>query len=391
MSKLLIISFDAIASDVWENTLARYRNAATFAGDAETVLGVESIFLTNTYPIHCSVATGKMPGEHGVYNNVSAFPEPHPKWTTQASAIKAPTLWQAAASAGLRVAAVLWPCTGGSPHISYNIPEIPPVPGQNQIRANLKAGTKLLQLNMLFRYGKLLNGIKQPDLDNFVTTAAADILRRKKPDLTLVHFTCGDAFGHEYGRNLSLLEPAYKALDENLGRLIEAAGEETAVIVFSDHACLDVHTEITPNDVLVDMGLLVRKEGLYEPGAGRCYFECCGGSAFFQAGSLLEGDIGPVRKRIAGLEGFSRFLTEEEMRGSGRAELSFGFGLKQGFAAYSYPSGHKGDHGYPVDTPDYKVFYAVKGKGYEPGAIRYGGSLLDLAPIAAGLLDIDWR
>ena len=389
MSRLLIVSFDAVASRVWEEIPDGCLNMAAFAESAESVTGVSSVFLSNTYPIHCSVITGKLPCDHGVMNNTSPFPEPHPMWTVSAAAIKSKTLWRAASEKGLKAAAFLWPCTSGSRHIRYNMPEIHPYLGQNQVVENLKGGSKLMQLSLYLRHRKKLADFTQPGIDDFTTSCAVDILKSKQPDLSLVHLLCCDFFGHEHGSEKEKLMQAYKSLDENLGKLLEAAGDDTSVIVFSDHACPDVHTEYTPNDLLVEMGLLDKEGELYKKGKDGCFFECCGGSVFFYPGTLDEEKINEVLEEAARLEGISRFLSDEELETSGRSGVPFGFGLKSGYSASSEPTGHKGNHGYPLDTPDYCVFYAVRGKGFTPGARRRGGSLLDIAPIAASILGID--
>ena len=203
----------------------------------------------------------------------------------------------------------------------------------------------------------------------------------------MVHLTCYDYFCHLHGRNPDKLAPAFASLDENLGLLLEAAGEDTSVIVFSDHAQLCVHTVLTPNDMLVSMGMLGAADGGYAPGSSGCFFECCGGSAFFHPGALDTADTGRVRAAAESSEGFSRFLTLDEMNGCGRGDLPFGYAAKPGYSLESVKTDIKGDHGYPLDTPDYTVFYAVSGKGFTPG-ISHGGSLLDIAPLAARVLDI---
>ena len=373
---MLIISFDAVSDTVFKDKLLRYPNISSFAKTAEVNLGVESVFLSNTYPTHCSIATGRLPADHGVISNTEPFPVSNPKWTTEAYLFKVKPLWQSAAEAGMKVAAVLWPVTCGSPHIRYNIPEVHIQPGENQIAANLKAGSKLLQLDMLLRYKSKLKGESQPELDDFITSCAADILARKKPGLTFVHLICYDSLSHIHGPGSDELTPAYESLDKNLGRLLEAAGDRPVIIV-SDHACLPVHTCLNPNDMLSDTGL-----------AKECFFECCGGSAFFYPGTLPENVTMEIQEKVSESEGFLRFLTESEMRDSGRGDLPFGYGLKEGYLADHLPCDHKGTHGYTVDMPGYRVFYAIRGEGFTPGAANTGGSILDIAPIAKKMLGI---
>ncbi|MDR2657132.1 MAG: ectonucleotide pyrophosphatase/phosphodiesterase [Oscillospiraceae bacterium] len=392
MSKLLIVSFDAVASSEWESMSARYANIAAFSRTASATLGVQSVFPSNTYPVHCSVATGVHPCDHGVSSNTRPFPTRYPRWITDASAIHTRTLWQAASEAGLTVAAVLWPCTGGSPHIRWNIPEIHIRPGESQIAANLRSGSKLLQTRMILRYGKLRSGVAQPALDRFVTACSADILRRNHPDLTLVHLSCYDALRHKNPGGSSQLDEAYASLDENLGALLSVIDNDTAVIIFSDHAQLDVHTVLTPNDLLVSMNLLNADAAGYTPGAHHCYIECCGGSAFFHPGSLTRTNTTSVLEAIAASEGFNRLLTDDEMHVSGHSDLPFGFSAKPGYCYNNMKSDSesvlKGNHGYPLDAAGYDVFYAVRGAGFTPGETKRGGSLLDIAPLARGILGV---
>ena len=390
MKKLLMISFDAVPSSEWQR-LSAYPNVKNFEKTACVTLDVQSVFLSNTYPVHCSVVTGRLPFQHGVISNTEPFPRKHPRWVTNASAIKARTLWQAAKEAGLSVASFLWPCTGHSPHIRWNVPELPPVPGQNQILANLAAGSKFLQADLMLRYGKLLDGTEQPALDHFVTACAADTLRRKQPDLVLVHLTGYDLFCHKAGRDSPKLDLALAALDENLGRLLEAAGADYTTIIFSDHSQVTVHTVLTPNELLVEMGFLEKAEAGYTAGRYGCFIECCGGSAFFHAGILPEAEITRVREKLAVSEGFGRFLRPEEMKECGRPDLAFGYGLAAGYMTDNVKSVYQGNHGYPLDMPDYRVFYAVKGDDFTPGETRYGGSLLDIAPLAAKILKMKWQ
>jgi hypothetical protein len=387
MNKLLVISFDAVASDEWEN-LSNRRNMAAFSREADVTLGVNSVFLTNTYPVHCSVITGQPPAVHGLISNTAPFPDRNPLWRTDAKAIRARTLWQAAAESGLSTAAVLWPCTGHSPHIRHNIPEIHTRPNHSQILANLNAGSKLLQLRMFVRHGRLLNGINQPALDRFVTACAADILREYHPDLTLVHLTCYDAFCHRTGRAPERLAPALDSLDENLGILLDTVKSNTSVIIFSDHAQLSVHTVLAPNSILASLGLIRREGGEWRAGPESCFIECCGGSAFFHPGSLDEAGIARVRASVAGSKGFNRFLTAGEMHECGRNALPFGFCAEIGYCYEAAEGDEKGSHGYPADYPGYDVFYAMRLKRSIPGTVRRGGSLLDIAGIAAAELGI---
>jgi hypothetical protein len=409
---VLIISFDAVGDKIFERLLTK-PNFAAFASQCTVARGADTVFLSNTYPVHSSVVTGVTVDKHGLISNTTAFPSgDHPPWLYHAKLLRAKTLWQAAAEKGLRTAAVLWPVTGGAKEIQYNIPELAIQKGQNQVVENLREGSKLLQIGSILKYRKYLNGT-QPDRDKFVTACSVDILKKHKPDLALIHFSAYDALCHIHGEDFDQLEPALQVMDDGLGALLNAAGENAQVILFSDHAQLNVHHCTTPNDILVNMGLLVKLDG----GGGYAkpadnpeppFIECCGGSAFLYPGNTQPAILAEIRRRLETSEGFARFLTPEEIRISGRGlgslppgeqspggqasegqnprvQTPVGFCCLPGYTLENTPNEHKGQHGYPLDYDQYKVFYMARGRGIPRGKTVTGGSLLDIAPLTLAM------
>ena len=385
---MLIISLDAVGSNEFER-LAQHPAVAAFRKQSALFLDVSSVFPSNTYPVHTSVVTGVKPDVHGVASNTEPFPSRFPIWNTNENNIRTQTLWQAAARRKIDTAAVLWPVTAHSKTIRYNIPEIQARPGKNQLMTSLSAGSAALQLKMFLRHRKLLDGIRQPNLDNFATACMTDILREYKPGLALIHLTAYDAFCHESGKESACMTAACESLDRNVAALLEAAGPGGDVIIFSDHSQIDVHTPLDPNGILSGAGLIERRDGEYRAGENNCFIECCGGSAFFHAGRLPPIRIAALREDIGRSAGFRRFLTDAEMREAGRGDVSFGFCAQSGYSYETHESKIKSNHGYPLDMPDYTVFYMVRGSGFPPGGESRGGSLLDIAHLAAKLLNIE--
>ncbi|MDR3303653.1 MAG: ectonucleotide pyrophosphatase/phosphodiesterase [Treponema sp.] len=384
--KLLIVSFDAVGDRVFER-LRVLPHTGAFLERAAVARKVRSVFLTNTYPVHTSVITGVPPSRHGLVANEEAFPTRHGEWNYRASLIGAKTLWQAAFEKGLSVASGLWPVTGGASEIRWNLPEIMPRPGDNQVLLNLKHGSKLMQMGMFLRHRRLLDGINQPAVDRFTAASMVDVLRRHKPDLALVHFTAYDALCHRYGEDFDKLDEALHVMDDGFGAFLGAVTDETAVILFSDHAQLPLDQTLTPNDLLVELGLMQQDAaGTYRPAESGCFFECAGGSAFFHAGTVDERHAALVRQRLAESPGFNRFLTPEEMAECGSAGRAFGFCALPGSDYEAYDHGERGQHGYPADYDGFRVFYAARAPSIPHGALVEGGSLLDLAPLALRLL-----
>jgi len=385
---MLIISYDSIGDTEFDR-LTQYPAFNALYKQAAVFRGVSTVFLSNTYPVHTSVATGVLPHEHGLISNIEPFPSLKPLWNCDERMIRAKTIWQMAAQKGIKTAAVLWPVTAFSKTIRYNIPEVRPLPGESQIKTSMKAGSPILQIIMFLRYKKIMKGYKQPDLDNFSTACMADILRRKKPGLALMHLTAYDSFCHDHGPRSGELDEALEAMDRNLKILLDTAESyEKDIIVFSDHSQINVHTVIDPNLMLVNEGLLIKTDTGYVQGENSCFFECGGGSAFFHAGKLNAVQVEKLRGKIEQSEGFCRMLTPVEMRESGMDKTAFGFCAKAGYCYEPEGTKKKGHHGYPLDIDNYKVFYMVKGCGLKAGSVSHGGSLLDIAPLVIKYLGL---
>ncbi|MDR2897503.1 MAG: alkaline phosphatase family protein, partial [Spirochaetaceae bacterium] len=326
---------------------------------------VPTLFVSNTYPVHTSVATGVHPNTHKLIANTEPAPVADQVWISEEKYIKAQTVWQAAKERGIETASVFWPVTAGSRSIRWNIPEVLARPGKSQLLTSLKAGSPLLQLRLFLRHRKLLRGTKQPNLDNFATACMVDILKEHKPGLALIHLTAFDALCHAHGKGSQELEAAREALERNLNALLNAAGERD-VLIFSDHSQINVHTVVVINRYIEDG-----------------YVECCGGSAFYHLDGVPSGSTEKERgaKAKAVIEqtpGFRRFLTDEEMEISGYGHAAFGFCAEAGYCYETHEKAEKANHGYPPDMPNYQVFYMAKGFGLPPGE-HSGGSLLDIA------------
>jgi predicted AlkP superfamily pyrophosphatase or phosphodiesterase len=363
--KVLVISFDAVSDKDFLKMAEFCPNIAEFIRGSHLQTEVKTVFVSNTYPVHTSVSTGLLPAQHGIITNVE-----HGAWVTDSRKIGAKTIWEAAGEKKLTTAAILWPVTGHA-KITYNLPEIHILRNQNQLIENLRAGSPFFQLKEFLRHGRKLHGIAQPGLDDFVTAVSEDVIREKQPDLALVHFTIYDDAFHHHGLDGDYLREASKHLDHNLGRLLAAAGDDTKIIVFSDHGQLPVVGVIDPNEILIERKI---------PG----YFKLCGGSAFYipqgyeieamQRNSDVNNYFDPyisddefiaghreMKEDLTKERWFKRFLTEDEMEESGMTRISsFGVAAKPGWCFGYVGEAYRGNHGYPTDYQDYRVFYAVK-------------------------------
>lgn len=398
MGKLILISFDAVGSDELDELLA-LPNFGRLVKQGMLFRDMKTVFISNTYPVHTSIATGVPPGMHGIISNTFIDPAEEGAWCYDSRRIKAKTLWCAAREKGLKTASVLWPVTGYAKDINWNLPEVVIRKGENQVVQNLKAGSFFIQMQAFFRHRQLMNGISQPALDNFAVHVMRDIIREKKPDFMLLHLTSFDTICHEFGRAAPETKKALEYLDGFLGEIRAVLEKDTTVIVFSDHAQLDVHANLHPNLLLEKMGFLKQTESYDEVfkksvniiSEYRYFFHYAGGSAFLfgSPDSASDGkaqeDVERIKKAVLEIQGVDRLLSADEMKESGFASASplypagalFGICAKEG---YHFGDTHyeKGTHGYPLDRPRYGVFCAVNKRVEQADC----ASILDITKLA---------
>ncbi len=385
-----MLSLDAV-DDADVDFLLRLPHFAALCRAGTLVRRPRSVFISNTYPAHCSVITGDYPARHGLTENVYTRPgDLHPDWRCDAAELKAPTLYEKAAQAGLSVMSILYPVTCGA-GIRWNIPEVPGVmPLSRRAAKMLGGGTPGFVFSAWLHSARYLTRADEPELDNFTAHAAARAIVEKKPDLLLLHLIDTDRHKHLYGPHSEQSDASLRRHDERLGLLLEAArtawpeDEDRAVIVFSDHGCLPVNRGIDPNDRLRQAGMI--------RGAGRkaadydAFFHNAGGCTFLKVyrPDRTDAALAVAAELLRGPA--ERMLTAEEMRQSGMAE-SFLCGL-EAKAGICFGAAHRGQHGYALSHPGYYPFYLAAGPGVPRGRVQTGGCIVDICPLAARLLGL---
>lgn len=383
--RLLIISLDAVSSGD-ASLLCRMPSFASLVRRGTLVTNVSSVFISNTYPAHASIVTGLHPHGHGVIENLMYQPDrERPDWRWERSHIRSKTLFDEAKRAGLSTCSIFWPVTAGA-DITWNMPEVFKVRRwQSQLLTSLRHGSKLFQLSMLLRHGRRLFPIGQPALDNFATAAVCDVLRRKRPGLTLLHLTDFDTAQHRYGPGSP---EAMEALDRHeirltrlLDALKESGGQEnTDIIVLGDHACRPVERTVDLNEGMKRF-------------EGKAGFLQAGGCAFLRIEdrsdrALVKAAAAEVERLLSDPSGgVGRLLTREEM-GIGGFSGEYVCGLEAADGV-CFGSGEKlGQHGYALTHPNYTTFYLAVGRGIEAGVTLGGGCITDICPLAANMLGL---
>lgn len=395
MSKhLLILSLDSLSQEDLDQ-LSKMPHFSQLLQEGTLVREVDSVFLTNTYTIHTSIITGCHPARHGIWDNLRKDPgNPEPPWHWHRKWIRTTTLYDEAAKKGLTVASLLWPVTAKA-KIRWNFPEIfPHRKGQNQALLTLTNSSFWFALLGVLRHGKGLKGKHEPELDDFTVPFMEETILKRKPNLILHHLIDTDSQKHQYGIKDRHTKDSIKRMDHRIGRLVRSMkklDKDYGLILFSDHGSLAVQETLDPNDILEDMGIQVPRS----PGAPwEAWFRTCGGTAFLYLQPHRLDLADGIRKRFEDLiqetgNGYRRFLDPEEMRTSGFDQDSiFGIEGEVGTEFHNDGSRYKANHGYSLKNEGYKVFYFAKGPGIPEGKVIQGGSLLDVTPLAAKMLEI---
>src|ERR1035438_2697156 len=127
-SMLLVISLDGMRPDYVlkadEHGL-KIPHLRRLLAEGAHASGVRGVLPTVTYPSHTTILTGVWPNRHGIYSNVVSDPlgKNLDGWYWYAEEIRVPTLWEAAANAGMIVGSVSWPVSVAAKGVTYLIPE----------------------------------------------------------------------------------------------------------------------------------------------------------------------------------------------------------------------------------------------------------------------------
>ncbi|MCE5196532.1 MAG: alkaline phosphatase family protein [Negativicutes bacterium] len=405
---LIVISYDAFSEENWQQA-SRYANLKQLIENGAYTTQLRSVYPTLTYVVHTTMVTGVDPDRHGVIHNNHFEPfvsEKDQSWYWYRREIKTATIYDAADAAGLTAAAILWPVSGKA-RIRYNLPEIVAIRQENQTLKILRNGSPLYCLAMEWKYGRYRKGIEQPQLDDFSTLCAVDTIRRKKPNLLLLHLVDLDDTKHKRGTNGPEIEQVLARMDIRLGKIMQAveeAGirEETVLLVVGDHGQFNVRYRVRLNQLLAAAGLISEENGKM---SWRAYCQSAGGSAYLH---LRSGDAEAERLALTVLQdacaegcyGIEKIMTRQELDALHvdssvpvmlEAKLGYCFDdslelpVILDLAAQNIPYA---THGYSPDKPNYRCNLLISGDMMKKDYCFAAAEMTDIAPTMARILGI---
>jgi len=319
---------------------------------------------------------------------------------TQAELVAVPTIWDVAHKAGLRTAAINWPCSSESAAVDDCFPDV-----ANQVdHLTPRLKQELLDAKLLPDATQAsFARLSAPQHDQIWTAAACDVIRRRKPNLMVLHMLLTDSIQHQYAPQSPAAYAAIAAVDAQLRDVLAAlddAGirDKTTIIVTADHGFARFTKQIQAN-------ALLRKQGFP---TGQVQVIAEGGTAFVyfndpQAAVGLRTEIAALFK---GREGIADVIEPNRFAAMGlptpkdnprmcdlllSAKDGYSFGnAAAGDEVIAVPAGSTpGSHGYLNDNPKMNAMFAIAGRGVRKGATLGVIDNVAVAPTIAHLLGFE--
>ncbi|MEQ1908006.1 MAG: alkaline phosphatase family protein [Vicinamibacterales bacterium] len=414
---VVLLSIDGLKPDyvLEADTIGlKVPNLRRLVTDGAFATGVRGVTPTLTYPSHTTLVTGVSPAEHGILSNSPFDPlgTNDNGWYWYAEDITVPTLWDAAAQAGLVTGNVDWPVTVGA-RIRYSIiqfwraPMALP-PGGDEDHKLLRALSTPGLLDEAeavlgtypagYRYG--------PDDDAKRARFMAWMIESKRPGLLTGYLASLDEAQHAHGPDDPITFQTLERIDGFVGQVRAAAerswGTRFVLAVVSDHGHIETDRAVQFNAVLRDAGLIdVDARGAVK--AWRAFAWTAGGSAAIVVSDARDQETvsrarAAVRRLAADASSpIDRVLEGEDLRASGGfTGAVMVVGLKAGFRTGSALSGPVvtpapspgGTHGFLPGPHDMDASLFIVGDGVAAGRNLGAIDMRDVAPTLAAKLGV---
>jgi predicted AlkP superfamily pyrophosphatase or phosphodiesterase len=385
-----------------------------FLREGAYATGVHGVVPTVTYPSHTTLITGVSPARHGIYANTTFDPlrKNSGGWYWYAEDIKVPTLWDAAADAGLVTANVHWPVSVAA-RITWNLPQY--------WRAGTPDDRKLLRIlatpGLLDALEKDL-GPYADGIDETITgdenraKFAARLIELKHPAFATIYLTALDHEQHATGpfsaESNATLERIDAAVAAILASIQRTYGDRAVVCIVSDHG-------FVATDKALNLAVAFRNAGLIEFGPPAASSSASSSEQIKSWKAMIWGAGGSfaivlhdknddaTKSNVADLlsklaadpaNGIDRIVPESELHARGGFPgAAFLVALHPGYVTGDAVSGEivtlsanfHGMHGYWPDLPAMNASFFILGPGI-PAAHSLG--LIDMRAIAPTLAQI---
>jgi len=281
--KVLVIGLDGVTFDLIEPWVAQGKLPNLGRLMQKGAWGrLQSTQPAHSAPAWTSCVTGVNPGKHGITSFYRWEAEKQRFIPVNALDIHYPALWNIMSTHGKKVGILNLP-------IGYPPPEMNGYAVSGMMAPDLESACypaslkdELLSVVPDYEIEAPILPDRRATLEGIlhqmeVRETAANYLQECYPtDFTMVVFTGSDRLQHFYWADMDPEHPAhdrlvgqglghaielgYQKLDQAVGRLLERSGDETTVIVLSDHGFLPIYRRFFVNLWLQELGLFALKK-----------------------------------------------------------------------------------------------------------------------------------
>lgn len=277
-----------------------------------------------TCPVQASLLTGTSPAAHGIVANGWFERESGEVrfWSQSARWLRAEPFYGAVRRAGGRVAKLFWWFNQGAdvdialtpkPHYGADGRKVfdilsTPAPLARELEAELGR----------FPFHRFWGPLAGGEVTRWIARAAARVLERERPDLTLVYLPHLDYDLQRLGPSGADRPALLAELDASVGIVAQAArARGAAILVVSEYGLADVSRAVLPNRALRAAGMLSVRDGpfgeMLDVFASRAFAVVDHQVA--QVYVQSPADVAAVRQLLLGLEGAERALEPLHERG----------------------------------------------------------------------------
>jgi predicted AlkP superfamily pyrophosphatase or phosphodiesterase len=385
-------------------------NLKRFITEGSYASGVKGVLPTVTYSSHATLLTGASPSKHGIIGNTSFDPMQINQggWYWYASDYKLPTLWDAAAKAGMTTANVHWPVSVKAQAIKWNLPQVWRTGHSDDLKLMKAVASPglvdKLEADVGVAYAQGIDESIEGD-ENRGRFAVA-LIAREKPDFMTVYLTALDHEQHGEGPNTQKAHAVLKRIDTIIGKLVAAkmtAHPSGVIAVVSDHGFSKVDTEINLYRAFIDAGLITLDDAGKIKSWEASPWNSGGSSAIMlkraddtllrdKVGALLQNLKADPANRIAAIADPAAIRA---MGGNPQASFYVSFetnayagGFKGKDVLLVSPSGSKGTHGYFPTNALMRSSFMMMGKGIAKGRNLGEIDMRSIAPTLAGVMGV---
>jgi predicted AlkP superfamily pyrophosphatase or phosphodiesterase len=410
---VLLVSIDGLrpdyvlAADRYGLKVPNLRRLLAEGAHASAMIGV---LPSVTYPSHTTMVTGVSPARHGIFANTTFDPLGRnlEGWYWYAEDIRVPTIWDAAAEAGLVTASVDWPVTVGA-RITHNIVQYWRSSGVDA-PDDAKLKRVLSTPGLLAEAERALGPYPAGEanrIEDDRRRAAFNVylLDTRHPRLQLAYFSALDDEQHASGPGSAPALAVLEAVDTLLGQVRAAAeksgGGRAVIAVVSDHGHNRTVRELRLNEALRAAGMIL----LDEKGKRTDWKAFAWGRGGSAAIMLRDAEdratrqaVSDVLSRLAALPDtpIQKVLDGAEARAAGSyPDAAFVVSAMPGVRIVDAMEGEvvqpglpRGTHGFLPDSPDMHAAFFIAGPGILRGQDLGRVDMRDVAPTVAALLGL---